>query len=175
MAIVAAISIKSPWRSEEVLAKYDPAQTTGLPICLLANLLTRRTMDNLKHHHLETMQTSTFSPTTVYSRTIVECPSADHQCGAKPDWWSFGLEFCRQDAAVAFSKYYNMVGARIEPPLSKTGRPDYSQSDTPDVAAMGTSDWSGCAPCLILEWLCSLPYFGKFVLPKARYLNCGLG
>ena len=46
--------------------------------------------------------------------------------------------------------------------------------NAPDVAAMGISDWSGCSPCLILEWLCSLPYTGKFVLPKARYLNRGL-
>ena len=50
---------------------------------------------------------------------------------------------------MAFSKYYIMVGVRIESPLSETGRPDYSQSDAPDVAAMGISDWSGCAPCLI--------------------------
>ena len=39
-----------------------------------------------ENFHLEIMQTSTLSPATVYSRTIVECPSADHQCGAKLDW-----------------------------------------------------------------------------------------
>ena len=73
---------------------------------------------------------------------------------------------------MAFSKYYNMVGARIEPPPSGTSRPEYSQSDTPDVTTMGTSDfWSGCAPCH------SLPPWrdGKFILPKVRYLNRGLG